>query len=298
MVNSDDLAFLSILASSDTMVEVAQKMNVTAPAVSTKLQNLEKKIGIILVQRRVKGLHLTEIGSRLVEESRSILYELNNLNRSINSNDLNIKGKITIVGPVGFGEKKLAPLIANFIKIHPSVSVELKLSDKPKWSDCVNTDIMFYIGQLKDSGLIKIKISQNKRLLCTSPHYLKSNKIITSPSDLKQHRCISLQENDEDTCKWRFRNNNTQKITNIRITPYLTSNVSDVVKCWAINGLGIIQRSEWDVVEEINSGELVEILPGYSLPDADIVALLDTNMRNRPQNISAFINYAKEYFKN
>jgi DNA-binding transcriptional LysR family regulator len=294
MLNSDDLVFFSILASSESMAQAARKLNVTPPTVSTKLQNMEKKAGVLLVQRRSSGLLLTEAGIKLFEDSKPILKNLEVLNSTLNRDNSEISGKISVVGPIGFGEKKLAPLISNFIKKYPNVSVDLQLSDRPKWNDCTNTDIMFYIGQLKDSSLIKLRISPNKRLLCASPDYLKSNEVITEPYDLKKHRCIALQENDEDTCNWRFKYKPSSKIHNIRIQPYLVSNIADVVKCWAIHGLGIIQRSEWDVSEEIESGKLIEILPDYSLPDADIVALVESSSDKRTKKVNAFINYAKE----
>ncbi|HFQ4907339.1 TPA: LysR substrate-binding domain-containing protein [Vibrio vulnificus] len=199
-----------------------------------------------------------------------------------------------LVSSLGFGEKHIAPLAVEFQALYPSLHIELFLSDIPKWSTHNSPDIMFYIGYLQDSGLKRIVLSKNRRLLLASPKYLKSAPPLEEPKDLEIHRCIALRENDEDATMWRLTHKDTQNDTSVRVVPVLSSNVSRVTKNWCIDGQGIIQRSEWDVKDELKNGKLVRILPEYQLQDADIVALLSSDQFHRSQKVTAFLDYVKQ----
>jgi DNA-binding transcriptional LysR family regulator len=115
-----------------------------------------------------------------------------------------------------------------------------------------------------------------------------------TPQDLAKHRCIALRENNEDVTLWQFTNTEDEKHEVIRINPTLASNEGRVVKDWAMMGLGIIMRSEWDVQPQLDSGELVRLLPTYALPNANIVALLSSPEKERSARISGFISLLNE----
>jgi DNA-binding transcriptional LysR family regulator len=112
-------------------------------------------------------------------------------------------------------------------------------------------------------------------------------------AELRQHACIALRENAEDVTLWKMRALDADKFESTRIIPKLASNDGRVVKQWALGGLGIMMRSEWDVARELRSGRLVKILPGYALPGADIVALLDAQRQNRSARAMRFLEYLK-----
>ncbi|MGC3836236.1 LysR substrate-binding domain-containing protein [Moritella viscosa] len=190
----------------------------------------------------------------------------------------------------------MAPLVGEFQQQHPNLTVELELSDKPSWAESHKWDIIIYIGELRDSTLKLATLAPNQRFLCASPDYLKRHGSPESPRKLKNHTCIALRENSEDVTLWRFTHTNSEKQESIRITPTFTSNEGSVIKNWAIAGHGIIMRSEWDVQPELNNGALVRLLPDYSLPSADIVALLGTDSRSRSARTSHFLQLLKERF--
>jgi DNA-binding transcriptional LysR family regulator len=90
------------------------------------------------------------------------------------------------------------------------------------------------------------------------------------------HDCIALRENDEDVTMWRFTPKHEGAPASVRIEPVLTSNDGGTVRDWALAGLGIIARSEWDVAEHLHAGRLVALLDAWTQPDADIVALISS----------------------
>ncbi|HAS6152815.1 TPA: LysR family transcriptional regulator [Vibrio vulnificus] len=294
MLSSQDIEFFITVAGSRSLAAAARKLNVTPPSVSQRLQNIERKLGVKLVDRNARLTSLTTEGEVLASKGQQLLKDLEHLTQDVSDKKLAISGKLKLVSSLGFGEKHIAPLAVEFQALYPSLHIELFLSDIPKWSTLNSPDIMFYIGYLQDSGLKRIVLSKNRRLLLASPKYLESAPPLEEPKDLEIHRCIALRENDEDATMWRLTHKDTQNDTSVRVVPVLSSNVSRVTKNWCIDGQGIIQRSEWDVKDELKNGKLVRILPEYQLQDADIVALLSSDQFHRSQKVTAFLDYVKQ----
>jgi len=117
-----------------------------------------------------------------------------------------------------------------------------------------------------------VKLAPNERMVCAAPEYLHRKGAPASPMDLRDHDCLALRENDDDATLWRF--SKRGKTVTIRIRPRLASNDGGVLREWALRGLGVILRSEWDVAEDLRAGRLVRLLPGHHAPAADVIALL------------------------
>jgi len=297
MITSEDLRLLRTIASKITLAETARAFNVTPSSISQKVQQLEKKLNYKLIDRQPRKARLTEEGEYLLKNGIQIVNELDNLNELINRKRGEISGKIKVLAPLGFGNDYIAPLLAKFKIMYPSLRVELELSDQPDWSSLNVWDLMIYIGELKDSSLHLSVLARNQRFLCASPEYLEKNGIPETPSELQKHSCIALRENKEDVTMWRFINTQSNKNESIRIDPHLSCNEGRVVKDWAISGMGIILRSEWDVVKEINSGKLQKLLPNYKLANADIVALSNTTKNNRSEKVTKLLDMLKDELK-
>ena len=296
MLTSEDLRFFYAISTQPSLTAAARKLNVTPPTVTQRLQAIESKVSVKLVQRQARGISLTEEGYLLQNKARSILAEMDQLQTLMASKKNLINGTLKVLAPLGFGNDYIAPLVGEFQQQHTNLTVELELSDKPSWAESHKWDIIIYIGELRDSTLKLATLAPNQRFLCASPDYLKRHGSPESPRELKNHTCIALRENSEDVTLWRFTHNGSEEQESIRITPTFTSNEGSVVKNWAIAGHGIIMRSEWDVQPELNSGALVRLLPNYSLPSADIVALLGTDSRARSARTSHFLQLLKERF--
>jgi len=294
MLSSSDIEFFITIAASRSLAAAARKLNVTPPSVSQRLQHVEAKLGVKLVERNARSISLTMEGRMLAEKGALLLVDLENLQQDLCNDKLAISGDIKLVSPIGFGERHIGPIVAEFQNQYPLTRIELSLSDIPKWSVHNSPDIMFYIGYLEDSSLKRIMLAKNRRLLLASPAYIASAEPLNHPTELVNHRCIALRENDEDATMWRFTALKTHQPISVRIAPILASNVSQITKDWCIDGQGIIQRSEWDVKHELETGKLIEILPDYQLASADIVALLSSERVNRARKVTVFIEFMRE----
>ena len=293
MINSDDLRFFRMIATHSSLAATARALNVTPPTITQRLQVIEKKLQLKLVDRHARSITLTDEGIILAERAKLILEEIDDLHESIYSQRNEVAGCLKILAPLGFGSKYIAPLVTRFQQEHQNLSVELELSDNPDWAADHSWDIMIYIGELRDSSLRLSNLAPNKRFLCASPSYIEKYGEVTEPSDLRHHHCIALRENAEDVTMWKFHSPITDKNESIRIIPKLASNDGRVIKQWAKEGQGIILRSEWDVTEELKTGELVQLLCDYELPTANIVALLGTEQRARAGRTTKFLKLLK-----
>jgi len=296
MLTSEDLRFFYTISTQASLSAAARKLNVTPPTVTQRLQAIEAKLNVKLVQRQARGISLTEEGSLLKNKAQTILDDIDQLHTLMDNKRNLINGTLKVLAPLGFGNDYIAPLVGEFQQQHTNLTVELELSDNPSWAESHKWDIIVYIGELRDSTLKLATLASNLRFLCASPDYLAKYGAPMSPRDLKNHTCIALRENSEDVTLWRFTHNDNEEQTSVRITPTLTCNEGSVVKNWAIAGNGIIMRSEWDVQPELNSGTLVRLLPHYTLPNADIVALLGTDSRSRSARTSHFLQLLKDRF--
>jgi len=294
MLDSRDLRFFVTIANQPSLAAAARVLNVTPPTVTQRLQLIESRLQLKLLERTSGKMRLTEEGEVLIQRANSILAELDDLETALYNNREQVRGRLRVLAPLGFGNEYIAPLLAEFRQLHPNLEIELRLSDQPRWLEGDSWDLMIYIGELRDSTLILHKLAPNRRIACASPDYLKKAGTPRQPDELKDHHCIALRENEEDVTLWRFQHRREKQQQAIRISPQLACNEGSVVKQWAKQGLGIIVRSEWDIAPQLESGELVSILEDYQLPDADIVALTSSDNRSQAARTQEFLRYLKE----
>ena len=273
MLTSDDLAFFNVLATSASLAESARKLNVTPPAVTQRLNALEARVGVRLIDRSGRRLALTDEGTLFATHGAIVADAIETLSEALANRKSAITGHLQIVAPHGFGRIHVAPVVDAFARLHRGVTVTLDLSDHPSSRLIESCDVIIHIGPPAPLNHVVTTLAPNRRILCASPGYLDESAAILSPSDLAQHRCLVVRENDEDVTLWRFQQPSNDPVT-IRIQPAMSSNDGAVVREWALAGQGITIRSEWNVACELAAGQLRQILPEWEIPSADVVAML------------------------
>jgi DNA-binding transcriptional LysR family regulator len=293
MLTLDDVRFFQILVKAGSMVAAARELDVSPPAITQRLQQMESRYGIRLVDRSTRSMRLTDEGELLYEKGAVICAETDELLDMLSARSGAVTGHLRVSAPFGFGRRYLAPLVSDFHTRYPSLKILLSVADNPVLRDAGTADVIFHIGELQDSSMVRYTIAPNKRLMCASPKYIKRMGTPSAPEDLVDHECITLRENNEDVSLWKFIRGQTSR--NVRIDPVLVSNDGDIVRQWAIQGKGIIVRSEWDVADALKSGKLVHLLPGWNLAPADVVALVPQR-KGTSARVKAFIAFVNEHF--
>lgn len=292
MLSTDDLTFFHVIAGAPSLAEAARKLNVTPPAVTQRLRALEARVGVKLIDRTSRGLSLTDEGELIASEGAAIIGAIDDLSERLASRTSQVRGHLRVAAPYGFGRRHVATVAQEFAQKHPAASVTLELSDSPIRQMTESWDIVVHIGALPESDRLVTTLAPNRRILCAAPEYLERSAPIQKPDDLASHRCLALRENNEDVTLWRFAHPKHGKVT-VRIRPNMSSNHGEIVRDWALAGLGIIVRSEWDVAEDLAAGRLQAILPRWSPPPADVVALLHAR-HGRSGRTNAFLQALRE----
>ena len=288
MLRSEDIRFFSVVARETSLAAAARRLNISPSAVTQRLQALERQLGLRLTHRNGRTTILTDEGAVLAEEGTRILGELDALRDTLASRRGTVSGLLRVLAPFGFGRRHVAPLCEKFQQQHPALQIDLQLTDRLGRHPEQAWDVAIHIGELQDSALKMRRLAPNRRLLCAAPAYLETRGVPHMPSDLADHDCIVLRENDEDASLWRFsRNGETQ---GIRVHSHLSSNDGGVARGWALAGRGIVIRSEWDVAEDVAAGRLTQLLPDYTLPPADII-LLTGSRADAAARTRAFIQF-------
>ncbi len=216
----------------------------------------------------------------LLERAQAILADLDRLNAEISDRRDRVTGPLRVIAPLGFGRRYMAGIMASFKQMHPEITLSLKLSEAPIITAQKETwDVLVNIGNLRDSSTIQRRLAANQRILCAAPDYLVKHGHPRHPHELVHHACGVIRENEEDATLWTFSTadaKDRKEMITQRIVPSFASNDGEVVMEWTKAGLGIVERSQWDVAPELRSGRLTRVLNDYRLPNADIVALVSS----------------------
>lgn len=294
MTDAFEIRFLLVIRESKSLVEASRKLGLTPSAVTQRLQQMEKKLDIRLVDRSARQLRFTDEGELLCARGAELLEQFDALLEDLHERRNGFVGKLKINAPFGFGRHYVAPAVAAFKNLHPEVDIALTLSDQPMVEATDRFDVVIHIGQLGVSNLVCRTLAPNRRFVCASPAFLERHEPVETPERLADLPCIALRENNEDVTLWQFTRG--RKTQNVRIRPTLSSNDGGVIRQWGCDGQGIILRSEWDVADALADGTLVRLLPAWKLPDADVVAL--THQREGlPERTRNFMRFLQDSFK-
>ena len=270
-----DLGFFSALASAGSLSAAARELGITTPAVSKHLALMESRLGVALVVRTTRRMSLTPEGELYLESARRILAEIDGMEELLGVAKATPKGLLRVNATLGFGRSHVAPLISRFVRKHPQVEVQLQLSVNPPPLTEDSFDVCVRFGAPPDSRVIARYIAPNRRLLCASPAYLAKHGVPKVPNDLGKHNCIGIRQGEEAYGVWRLASGRGKSAATeaVKIRGNLTTNDGEIAVNWALEGHGILMRAEWDIERYLRNGRLVQVLPQYHTPDADIHAV-------------------------
>lgn len=275
------------VAENESFTQASKKMAISTAQVSRQVSALEKRLNSKLFYRTTRKVSLTEEGHVFYQHCRSILDGLNAAETAITNLQSKPQGKIKLTIPATYGEQYILPLVNDFIKLYPDVSVFAYLSNQQIDLIDEGYDLAIRLGKLSDSSMMAKKLGQRKNYVCASPSYLKSHGTPHTLSELDKHSCL-LGTLDY----WHFRESGRTK--NIRVTGRLRCNNGLGLVDAALKGIGIVQLPDYYIKHHIENGALVTLLDNYSEPDEGIWALYPQN-RNLSPKIRLLVDYLLEH---
>lgn len=288
-----DLEFFIRLVKQGSLAGLARELGVTPPAVSTRLAQLEKRLGVRLLNRTTRRISVTHEGEVYLATGARILSELQELEQNVSSSRAVPKGLLRVNATFGFGRQHIAPAVVEFARRFPQVEVQLDLTDRPVNLSDNAVDLGIWFGTVPDSRLVARRIAGNRRVLCAAPAYLARHGVPATPRDLQKHQCIVLRESDAAFGTWCLARASRQETVKVR--GMYSTNDGETGVLWALAGMGILMRSEWDIHGHLKDGRLVQVLQEWTLPGADIYAVYPERA-NLSAKVGAFVGFLAEWF--
>ncbi|MDP0928045.1 LysR family transcriptional regulator [Paracoccus onubensis] len=287
MTGESDIQFFAVLAQRNSLSEAALELGLTASAVSRRLARIEDRLGVRLVNRTTRRLSLTSEGEAYLAASFDIINRIATVEEAIASARGEAQGLLRINATFQFGRKHIAPAISAFCLGHPNVQVQLVLTDAPLNIIEEGFDLQIRFGEPTATRQVMGLLLRNRRLLVASPTYLERLGAPERLADLTRHSCIVLRQEHAAYDVWRFGSDKT-----VRVMGGLSTNDGETAVSWALDGHGIMLRSEWDIAPHVRSGRLVVVLPRY-FTRADVMAVYPERL-NLSAKVRLFIDFLRD----
>jgi DNA-binding transcriptional LysR family regulator len=287
-----EMAVFSRVVAAGSLSAAARELGLSPALVSRRLSALESRLGVRLINRTTRTLHLTVEGSRYYEVCTRVLAEIEEANAEASAGRVEPQGALKVALPASFGHQHVAPLVPQFAARYPKVQLALSLSDRSVNVMDDGFDVAVCIADLKDSSLTARKLAPNRRVVCASPAYLAAHGTPRTPEDLAKHNCLITSEL---ATNWEYKAPNGRS-ESVGVQGRYACDNWEVLREWALAGLGIALKSTWDVYRQLQDGSLVALLPGYTFHSDVAIYALYPHRRFLPAKTRVFIEFLAESF--
>ena len=266
----------------------ATDLGLSKGTVSKAVGRLETRIGARLFHRTSRKLALTEAGLAARDDAARILAEGEAAEARATASATEPRGLVRLAAPMSFGVLHVAPLLPEFLKRHPAVSVDLHLSDAVVDLVGGGFDIGLRIAALPDSSLRARRLCPIHRSLVATPGYLDQRGQPEHPDDLARHACLGYAYLPTPG-RWRFTHKDGTEAVVVPRGPMRANNAEALAPALRA-GLGIALQPDFMIFEDLGAGRLQRVLPDWSAPPISLHLLMPPG-EPRPTRVTALIDY-------
>ena len=284
-------AFVAVVEAG-SFVGASQALDLSKPAVSRQIAELEARLGVRLLQRTTRRLSLTEEGEVFLARCKDLLGGLEEAEAEVSARSGQAVGVLKVSVPVSFGLLHLAPLWAPFMARHLQLRLEVTLSDR--FVDLVEEsfDVAVRIARLESSSLVGRRLASTRLLLCASPRYLRKHGRPRHPAELAGHSVLNYSQLATGD-SWEF--TGPEGLVSVRVQPRLRTNSGDTCRALALAHQGIVLQPSFLVGQDLREGTLVPVLPQYQMPELGVYAVYPSR-RHVPSKVRLFVDHLAQAF--
>ena len=282
-----EMKTFAAVVDSGSFVRASDALDMSKPAVSRHIAELEQRLGVRLLQRTTRKLSLTEEGRLFYARSKALLADVEVAEAEVSAKSVAVKGLIKVNVPVSFGLLELAPLWPDFMTKYPEVELDITLADRVVDLVEEGYDLAVRIARLPNSSLVSRKLASARMVLCAAPGYLRRRGKPKHPSDLVGHDVLSyslLATGDQ----WSF--DGPDGAVSVTVKPVLRTNSGDTCIAAARRNKGIVLQPSFMVGADLTSGALVELMPQFRSLEFGIYAVYPTRQHLSPK-VRAMIDF-------
>lgn len=290
-----EMSIFTKVVKTGSLSKAARELGFSPAGVSRRLAALEARLGARLLQRTTRRLHLTAEGAHYYEACMRILAEIEEADGAVSAGGAVPMGVLKVAAPAAFGHQHIAPLVSTFGARYPKVHLALSLSDRAVNLLDEGFDLAIRIAELEDSSLAARKLAPNRRVVCASPAYLRAHGTPRTPEDLQKHNFLVPGWEHDFSMALEFTRPDGRP-GEVRVAGRYACDNWEVLRDWAVAGLGVALKSTWDVRRQLEDGSLVSLCPGYNFDSGVAIYAVHPHRRNLPARTRAFIEFLAESF--
>jgi DNA-binding transcriptional LysR family regulator len=287
--NLQDLELFVATADHGGLSAAARLLDISPAVASAALKRLETDLDTPLFVRTTRSMRLTLAGERLLARARPLLEGLRDTEEELAAGHDKVEGQLQISMPSDLGRHVVLPWLNEFQVRHPDVKLRLQLTDRLADIYREPVDIALRFGKPPESGMVALPLLQdNPRVLCAAPSYLTRRGVPASPHELSGHNCLCFMLDDAVNDRWRFRKGEEE--IEVTVQGDRVAGDSEIVRRWALDGLGLCYRSRIDVQADLSSGRLRIVCPEWAGDNVPLYMVL----ANRKQ-VSPAVRVLREF---
>ena len=290
--NLEDLRVFVVVARRSSFAAASSELGVSPAYVSKRIQLLEQNMGVRLLHRTTRRVAVTDDGERVYRWALHIFDAVEQMNEDVSALHQEPRGQLHIVSSFGLGRRRVGPALSELSQRYPALDIRFDMFDRLVDLIEEGFDLDIRIGDHIAPNLIAKLLAPNARVLCASPDYLARHGEPRTLAELSGHECLAIKERDHLFGLWRLQGPAGEE--SVKVTGALSANHGEVVHQWALDGRGILLRSQWDVRASLENGTLVHILPDYR-QQANIWAVYAAPLANSAK-VRVTVEFLRQYF--
>ena len=289
----EDMHTFVRIVEAGSITKAAEQLDTVKSAISKRLSDLEKRLGVSLLTRTTRSQVLTDSGKSYYNQCLRLIDDIAEVESSVSNQHCALKGKIKIAAPLSFGLIHLGPALRKFNEINPDIEFDIDFNDRKIDLIGEGFDLAIRISQLDDSSLIARRLTSIRLILCASPGYLKEYGTPKTAHDLNQGH-VRLHYKDQPD-NWQIKNDQGHNIS-VKIPAVLSANNGDFLCQAAIDGLGLIYTPDFICYKPIKLGQLQPLLRDR-IKDIEINAYaVYPQTRHLSKRVRNLVDYLAQYF--
>lgn len=276
-----------------SITRAAEQMNTVKSAISKRLTDLEKRLGVSLLKRTTRRQTLTDAGQDYYRQCVRILDDIYEVETALSDEQTALSGRIRLAAPITFGLMHLGPAIREFNQLNPDIIFDIEFNDRQQDLIAEGIDLAIRVSSLADSSLIARKLSTTRLLICGSPDYFARNGMPQKAEDLLYGH-VKLQYSNVSN-NWAMQGHGGETLS-INLPTILSANNGQFLHDAAIEGKGLILSPDFICADAIRAGQLIPVLQDALLQREIGVYAVYPQTRYLSRRVRLLIDYLRDYF--
>jgi DNA-binding transcriptional LysR family regulator len=269
---TSDMEIFVAVVDRGSLSSAAGALGITRSGVCRRVEQLERRLGVRLLNRTTRHLSLTEPGHVYLQHSRQALAEIDRAEQAAMAFQQDPRGVLKLVSPVMIGLHSILPLMREFLTTYPDLALNVVLTDDPN-HPVQESDVIIAFGAQPDSSLIAHKLAESQRVICAA------------------HNCLLLSGMGSLTNEWTFRRDG--QVFGVKVTGNFVANTGDANYEALIAGIGIGRATDLRVGNDVAAGRLVRLLEEFEPDTPTPIYALHHSREQVPPKVRSFIDFCR-----